>query len=263
VRAGVGDRPLVALGGGRVIDSAKAIAAVDGLACAAIPTTLSGAEMTQTHRLLAPAESRALVRPSLVIADPTLMASQSLPGLAASAMNALAHAVEALWVLGTHPVAEMAALRAAGLISGALGTEEPDRPALALGSVLAAYAMDSAGYAVHHVTCQNLVRITRTPHAETNAVMLPHSVALVAPRALPAAGRLAAALGAPEEDPDQAAERVRDLVARTGVTRLRDLGADASDFPAVIAAVLARADLANTPDPPGESELADYLQRAY
>ena len=113
------------------------------------------------------------------------------------------------------------------------------------------------------MTCQNLVRITRTPHAETNAVMLPHSVALVAPRALPAAGRLAAALGAPEEDPDQAAERVRDLVARTGVTRLRDLGADASDFPAVIAAVLARADLANTPDPPGESELADYLQRAY
>ena len=37
---------LVAFGGGRVIDTAKAIAAVTGARVAAIPTTLSGAEMT-------------------------------------------------------------------------------------------------------------------------------------------------------------------------------------------------------------------------
>ena len=43
VRDEVGGRPLVALGGGRVVDAAKAIAGADGLAVAAIPTTLSGA----------------------------------------------------------------------------------------------------------------------------------------------------------------------------------------------------------------------------
>ena len=63
---------LVALGGGRVIDTAKAVASVTGARVAAIPTTISGAEMTGIHRLPAGAESRvrALVRPALVIADP-------------------------------------------------------------------------------------------------------------------------------------------------------------------------------------------------
>ncbi|HMJ95287.1 MAG TPA: iron-containing alcohol dehydrogenase, partial [Thermoleophilaceae bacterium] len=42
--------PLVALGGGRVIDTAKAIGGVTGLPVAAIPTTLSGAELTPFHR---------------------------------------------------------------------------------------------------------------------------------------------------------------------------------------------------------------------
>ena len=49
--ADVGEGDLVALGGGRVIDAAKAIAAVRGMRVAALPTTLSGAEMTRIHRL--------------------------------------------------------------------------------------------------------------------------------------------------------------------------------------------------------------------
>ena len=46
-----GAERLVAFGGGRVIDTAKAVAAVTGAEVAAIPTTLSGAEMTGIHRL--------------------------------------------------------------------------------------------------------------------------------------------------------------------------------------------------------------------
>src|SRR4030095_12001227 len=49
----------VALGGGRVIDTAKAVAAVRGGRVCAIPTTLSGAEMTTIHRLPAGRESAA------------------------------------------------------------------------------------------------------------------------------------------------------------------------------------------------------------
>ena len=59
----VGDRDLVALGGGRVIDVAKAIAAVGGVRVAAMPTTLSGAEMTAIHRLPEGREAKSLIRP--------------------------------------------------------------------------------------------------------------------------------------------------------------------------------------------------------
>ncbi|MGE0068511.1 MAG: iron-containing alcohol dehydrogenase, partial [Solirubrobacterales bacterium] len=90
---------LVALGGGRVIDTAKAVAAVTGAEVAAIPTTLSGAEMTAIHRLPTGAEDRAgeRVRPRLVIADPDAMTGQPAAQLRASAMNALAHAADSLY----------------------------------------------------------------------------------------------------------------------------------------------------------------------
>lgn len=90
VREDVGGRPIVALGGGRVVDSAKAIAGADGLRCAAIPTTLAGSSFTGVHRMPAGVEGFTTVRPALVVCEPALMASAPLPALAATAMNALA-----------------------------------------------------------------------------------------------------------------------------------------------------------------------------
>src|SRR5262249_52876901 len=152
-------------GGGRVIDSAKAIAAADGLKCAAVPTTLSGAEMTTIHRFPAGVNGGTRVRPSLVIADPRLMASSPMPGLAASAMNALGHAAESLYHPLANPVADAAALSAARLISDGLTAEQPDRHQLALGAILGAYALDSTGLLVHHIVSQSVVRVTGSPHA--------------------------------------------------------------------------------------------------
>ena len=59
---------LVAVGGGRVIDTTKAIAGAMGGHCAAIPTTLSGAELTSFHRLPAGVEGARMVRPGLILA---------------------------------------------------------------------------------------------------------------------------------------------------------------------------------------------------
>src|SRR5919198_5620043 len=149
---------LVALGGGRVIDTAKAIAALRGGRVCAIPTTLSGAEMTTIHRLPAGREHEAphLVRPVLVIADPFEMTTLDDRRLRASAMNALAHGAEALYGPLANPLATLAALRGAELLATAL--DEPratrDRGALALGALLCAHGLDSTGYALHHVTCQ-------------------------------------------------------------------------------------------------------------
>ncbi|HEX3561554.1 MAG TPA: iron-containing alcohol dehydrogenase, partial [Solirubrobacterales bacterium] len=91
-----GDR-LVAFGGGRVIDSAKGIAAVRGGEVAAIPTTLSGAPLTAIHRLPAGRQAAAGVRPSLVIAYADAMTSAPEPQLRATAINALAHGAESLY----------------------------------------------------------------------------------------------------------------------------------------------------------------------
>lgn len=255
VREGVAGRPLVALGGGRVVDAAKAIAAADGLACAALPTTLSGAELTGFHRLPAGVEGRRLVRPSLVVADPGLMASAPMPLLAASAMNALAHAIEALYTPLANPVASMAALRGSELIARAFsGDADPDPEKLALGALLAGYASGQTGYAVHHVVCQTIVRVGATLHAQTNATMLPHSVRLMRGRAPMQIEMVERALGGPE-----GADR---LARRAGVSGLRALGFDAALTGDVVAAVLPRPELANTPDPPDEAELRAFVEGA-
>src|SRR5207247_3378264 len=138
-------------------------------------------------------EAFRLVRPSLVIASPRLMASQPMPGLAASAMNALAHAIEALYTPLANPVATDAAAKAISFISLSFRAE---MPTLGLGALLAGYASGSAGFAVHHAVCQTIVRVGGTPHAQTNAVMLPHFVRMMAPRPPIAISRVAACLGA-------------------------------------------------------------------
>jgi alcohol dehydrogenase class IV len=250
VRDEVRGMPLVALGGGRVIDAAKAIAGADGAAVAAVPTTLSGAPMTRFHRMPAGVEQFNLVRPALVIAEPGLMASQPMPDLAASAMNALAHAVESLYGPGRSPVTVMAAKRAVELFESGLGEDEPRRDDLALASILAGYAVGCAGFAVHHAVCQTTVRVLRTPHAQTNAVMLPHTSAFVARRA---PGALQAV----------SVDVIAGLAARAGVTRLSELGVKAEQLGQVVEATLSHPALGNTPGgAPTADELRELLAAA-
>jgi alcohol dehydrogenase class IV len=253
---------LVALGGGRVIDTAKAIAAVRGGRVCAIPTTLSGAEMTSIHRLPAGRERDAphRMRPSLVIADPFEMTTLDDGRLRASAMNALAHGAESLYVPLANPVASLVALRGAELIATALDRQpgERDRSALALGSILCAYAMDATGYAMHHVVCQTLVRVAGTPHAETNATMLPRTMGAMRPRAPEAVASLAHSLGA---EAGELPRRIESLAG--GARRLRDLGASADRLESARHAMLQRPELQNTPEPPGPEELRRLLEEAW
>ena len=258
-----GGRPLVAYGGGRVIDTAKAIAgAGEGGRCAAVPTTLSGAPMTPFHRRPADAGEARLLRPQLVIAEPLLMASQPHAQLAASAMNSLAHAMESLYTPLANPVAELAALRAAELIATALPSEEPDREPLALASLLAGYAVGSTGLAIHHAVCQTIVRVAGTPHAETNAVMLPHFARLMAFQAPAALGAFAGALGDPVNGARAAGGLVSKLAARSGHTRLSTLGVEEGQLDLVVDRVQSHPGLAATPDPPEPEELLRLLQAA-
>jgi maleylacetate reductase len=262
VRADVAGRPIVALGGGRVIDSGKAIAGADDLPVAAIPTTLSGAELTGFHRMPAGVDDFKLVRPSVVIADPELMASQPMPGVAASALNAMAHAVESLYTPLTNPAAQLCGLQAIELLATGLGEAEPNRPRLALGGLLAGWASGSAGYAFVHVLCQATVRVAGTPHAQTYAVMLPHGLRLLEPRLPDLLTRVAAALGAKDPVPELAAARAAHLAAQAHVVRLSSLGVSEQHLPEIVAQASERVELRNTPDAPDEEELEALLRAA-
>ena len=190
-----GDR-LVALGGGRVVDVAKALAAATGARAMAVPTTLSGAEMTRGHRhARGIEESTPRVRAAVVVFDPALAASQPEAELAASTLNALGHAVEGPCTVLANPVATLAALEAARLLAAGWAGEQPDRETLALGALLAGYTIDSTGLGLHHVLAQTLVRLAGAGHGPANAVLLPHTIGALAHRAPQAIAALDAAVG--------------------------------------------------------------------
>lgn len=258
----VGAPSLVAHGGGRAIDVAKAIASVSGAAVAAIPTTLSGAEITAIHRLPAGAEDRAggLVRPRLAIADPKAMTSLAEPALRASAMNSLAHGADSLYTPFANPVSQMTALRGAELLRASLDEERPgrNRAALAQGSLLCAYAIDSAAFGMHHVVCQTLVRICGTPHAETNAAILPRALDFIAARAPDNLTALAEALATTTGEIEP---RVLELGGHP--KGLGALGADRSKLDQALDSMLVRPELAFTPEPPTRDELADLIESAW
>lgn len=253
---------LVALGGGRTIDAAKAVVSVNGGRVAAIPTTMSGAEMTGIHRLPAGAEDRAgaLVRPALVIADPAAMTSQPEPQLRASSMNALAHGADSLYTPFANPVSQTTALRGAELIAAALDQEpaERDSAGLALGSILCGYAIDSGMFAVHHVVCQTLVRVCGSPHAETNAAVLPRTMAFMVPRAPDGLEPLAAALGAA---PDAIEARILELGGNP--PGLSAVGADRAKLDDALDSMLLRPELAFTPEPPTREDLEQLIEAAW
>jgi alcohol dehydrogenase class IV len=253
---------LVALGGGRTIDTAKAIASVTGARVAAIPTTMSGAEMTGIHRLPAGAEDRvrALVRPALAIVESATMTSAPESELRASSMNALAHGADSLYTPFANPVSRMTALRGAELIATSLdeGPAERSRDALALGSILCGYAIDSGAFALHHVVCQTLARICNVPHAPTNAAILPRAMAIMVPRAPDGMEPLASAVGT---TPDQIESRLLELGGNP--PGLGAQGADRSKLPQALEAILLRPELAFTPEPPTRDELRELIEAAW
>jgi maleylacetate reductase len=251
---------LVGLGGGRVIDAAKAIAAVRGGRVAAIPTTLSGAPITRFHRLPNGHEAPHLVRPALLLADPEPMTDIDEAPLRATAMNALAHAAEALYGPAGNPVATLAGLRGAELMGEALdqARDERDRTALALGALLGGYAIDNSGLGPHHAVCQELVRVMGIPHAETNATMLPHTMTMMRPRFPEALDALAGSLGVPAES---LSDRLTGLGG--GPRRLAELGAESARVPAAVDAIHGRVSTAPIPDPPEPDELRALIEAAW
>jgi alcohol dehydrogenase class IV len=243
----------VALGGGRVVDVSKSVTAARGAQVAAIPTTLSAAEMTGSHRHARGVDpSTPHVRPRIVINDPALSASQPEHELAASAANALGHAVEAPAARGASPVPIVVAREAARLLA-----HDHDADALALGALLSGYALDATGIGLHHVLAQSLARFAGVWHGFANAAMLPHTAAALRTRAPEQLAALDAAAGVAME------ALARRFAQRAGAQQLRDLGVTEEALETCVREAVARPQLDNTPPAAEEPEIRALYEAAW
>jgi len=253
-RLGVTDATLVvALGGGRVVDTAKAVASATGRDAAAIPTTLSAAEMTWVHRRAASHPSSPPTRPRIVINDPAVSASQPLDELAASSGNALAHAIEGPLTTRTSPVPALAGREAVWLLHHAwLDESDPDRDTLALGALLSGYSIDASWYGLSHVCSQTLVRVGGVEHGPANAVVLPHTAAALRSRFPGAMTELDLELEGDEGATEELAARFARIA---GASRIRDLGVEEATLDACADAAAQRPELDLTPPRATREEL--------
>jgi alcohol dehydrogenase class IV len=221
---------IVAVGGGSTIGLGKAIALRTDLPQVAVPTTYAGSEMTdilgETAGGAKTTQRSEKVRPEIVIYDVELTRTLP-PGLSAtSGMNAVAHAVEALYARDGNPVIALMAeegVRALATSLPAIVADPSDMAARAgaqYGAWLCGMCLGAATMALHHKLCHVLGGSFDLPHAETHTIVLPHATAYNAPAASGAMARLARALGTGD-----AARALYDLGGRLGAPRgLREIG---------------------------------------
>jgi alcohol dehydrogenase class IV len=226
----------VAVGGGSTTGLGKAIALESSLPILAIPTTYAGSEMTPIYGItedgLKKTGRDARVLPRTVIYDPALTLGLPTALSATSGMNAIAHAVEALYAEDANPITSMLAAEGIRALRQGLPrvVVEPldleGRSRCLYGAWLCGAVLGSVGMALHHKLCHALGGSFNLPHAETHTVVLPHAVAYNR-AAAPEAMKLAAAA----LDGEDAARALYALARELGAPlALKDIGMRESDL---------------------------------
>ncbi len=258
---------LLAIGGGSTIGLGKALALRTGLPLLAVPTTYAGSEATpilgQTEEGRKTTIRSPDVLPKVVIYDPELTLSLPPALSATSGLNAIAHAVEALYARDANPVVSLMAEEGIRALTATLPRivaaphDGLARAGALYGAWLCGTCLGAVGMALHHKFCHVLGGSFDLPHAETHAVVLPHVAAYNAPAAPEELGRVARALGAAE-----AGTALWELTGRLGAPRaLRDLGMPEDGIARAVALVLEGA----YPNPrrPDAASLTGLLRRAW
>jgi maleylacetate reductase len=230
VVASTGADCTVALGGGSTTGLGKAIALRTDLPQIVLPTTYAGSEATpvlgETRNGVKTTQRNLKVLPEVIIYDVNLTLSLPPALSATSGMNAIAHAVEALYAKDANPVISMLAEQGIAALAKALPIvmQKPKDKEARSDALYGAWAcgtcLGAVGMALHHKLCHILGGSFNLPHAETHTVLLPHVTAYNAAAAPEAMRRIARALGAAS-----AAQGLFDLSRRIGApAALRDIG---------------------------------------
>ena len=259
---------LIAVGGGSTTGLGKAMALRTDLPQIVLPTTYAGSEVTpilgETSGSAKTTRKDPRVLPEVVIYDVDLTLGLPAGISAASGMNAIAHAVEALYARDRNPVISLMAEEGIAALAHALPkiSEVPrDREARSealYGAWLCGVCLGTVGMALHHKLCHTLGGSFGLPHAETHAIVLPHAAAYNAPAAPAAMVRVARALGTT----DDAARGLHDLAGRLRTKRaLRDIGMPADGIDEVVERTMA--DPYWNPRPLEHAAIRDLLTRAW
>lgn len=258
---------LVALGGGSTIGLGKALALRTDLPQVAVPTTYAGSEMTpilgETEAGRKTTRRSPKVLPEVVIYDVDLTMSLPPALSATSGVNALAHAVEALYARDANPIISLMAEEGITALGRSLPriVRDPSDPAARAdaqyGAWLCGTCLGAVGMALHHKICHVLGGSFDLRHAETHTVMLPHATAYNAEATPDAMRRIGRALGV-----EHAAAGLFALNQSLGApAALRELGMPEAGIE--LAAEQVMQDQYWNPRPPERDALRAMLRRAW
>ena len=259
---------VVALGGGSAIDLGKAISAEVDVPVVSVPTTYAGAEWTPYFGVRDPDRKMrgggAGAHLAAAVYEPRLTLTLSREETVGTALNALAHCAEALYVQGRNEEADAHALEGARLIGEWLPqvVERPDdleaRTRLLEGAMHAGMALGKSMLALGHAMAQAVGGRYGLPHGRLNAICLPAALRFNAPLDPDAVRRLGEALHA--GDP---AARVEELAALSGPTRLRALGVPEEDLDELATAAASRPGNRANPRPATPAEIRALLRSVW
>lgn len=242
---------LVALGGGSVSDTAKAVALLvaEGGPLANLATTFippstvlvpplnqpklpivsiamsaSGAEVTPSLGIRTDEGGKLLFWDSqlasrVILLDPQANLVMPAAVMLSTGMNGLAHCIEGLYSKSRSPISTVLALDGIQRFDRALRhvAQAPDSWAARAEILLAAHVsgmvLASARSCLHHAVCHVLGATFGVAHGEVNAVILPHAVAFNAPCASRELSAAAQAFGIHADEHDAAPALVAHLRA--------------------------------------------------
>src|SRR5262249_40345465 len=252
---------ILALGGGSAIDTAKALSAASELPLVSVPTTYSGAEWTTFFGVRDPDRKMrgggTGAHPTGIVYDVSLTLDLPRDVSGGTAMNALAHCCEALYVQGRDPGADAVALEGAELISGSLprvldeSSDVDARTQLLQGAARAGEALGRSGLALGHAMAQAIGGAYGLPHGALNAICLPPAL------------RLNAELVPATLLTGRAADRADELSHLAGFTTLGALGVPEADLRRLAEAIAQRPGARANPRPATPADVEALLRSVW
>ena len=211
----------VAIGGGSTTGLGKALKLRLSLPNVVVPTSFAGSEMTNIWGITDAGRKVTgrddAVVPALTLYDPELTLTMPTRFAVVSGLNAMAQAVVNVASDRANPMVETMAVEAVRSLAISLPqvVEKPDdldaRSGALFGACLAGAALATGTTSLHHKLCHTFGGTFNTPHAETHAILLPHSMAFNAPGTALGMAKLARAM-----EVDDAAIGVYELARRLG-----------------------------------------------
>ncbi len=285
---------LIAVGGGSVMDTAKAVGIIinnpefadvrslEGVAptknkCVPIiaaPTTAgTAAEVTINYVITDVEKKRKFVCvdphdiPVVAVIDSELMSSMPKGLTAATGMDALTHAIEGYITAGAWELSDMFHIKSIELIAknlrGAVDNTAEGREGMALGQYVAGMGFSNVGLGIVHSMAHPLGAVYDTPHGVANAIILPTVMEYNAPAAGDKYRAIAAAMGVEgtaamttEEANAAAVAAVRKLSADVGIpAKLSDVGVKAEDIDFLADSAMADACTPGNPRTPTKEDI--------